>query len=70
MLTCKQNKCEGPALFRYTWPGKDESFVCLEHAPQLRGLANTMGFHLQLVPLTVDDHVRELKKLQEPEPQP
>jgi hypothetical protein len=36
-------------LFRYTWPGHDEAFVCVEHAGQLRWVAEALGLHLQLV---------------------
>jgi hypothetical protein len=49
--TVKGERCQGPALFRYTWPGRDEAFACLEHAAQLLGVAEAIGMHLQLTPL-------------------
>ena len=48
-------QCQQQALFRYTWPGRDESFICLEHAQQLRNVAEAMGFHIQLIPLSGDE---------------
>ena len=44
-----KQECKNPALFRYTWPGQDESFVCIEHAQALLNIANAMGLHLQLI---------------------
>lgn len=48
-------KCQQPAIVRYTWPGRDEMFACFEHASQLRGVAEAMSFHLQLIFLTRDE---------------
>lgn len=45
-------KCEQQALFRYTWPGRDESYICLNHALDLKGIADAMGLYLQLIPLS------------------
>ena len=42
-------KCENAALFRYTWPGNDESFICLEHSLWLQKVANAIGLHLQMI---------------------
>ena len=47
--------CEAPANFRYTWPGKDEALICMEHAEKLKSIANAMGVHLQLIPFTSHD---------------
>lgn len=44
-------KCEEPAAFRYTWPGRDESLICEEHVGKLRAVAAAMGLHLQLIPV-------------------
>lgn len=65
MQTCKQHKkvddgkpsvqCGNPAIFRYTWPGSDESFICDDCVGTLQGVANALGLHLQIIPLfTVD----------------
>lgn len=47
-------KCQEQAIFRYTWPGRDECYACLTHANQLQGVANAMGFYLQLIPLGME----------------
>ena len=44
-----EKQCENPAFFRYTWPGRDESYICLECAEKVMGLAQAMGLYLQLV---------------------
>jgi len=44
-------KCMSPALFRYTWPGQDESFCCLLHGNQIASVASAIGLHLQLIEL-------------------
>ena len=50
--------CDKPANYRFTWPGNDESLICDGHVDKLRGVANAMGFHLQVTPLSES----ELKK--------
>ena len=47
--------CKNLARYRYTWPGSDESLICDEHVGRLRGLANAMGLHLQVIPLSEED---------------
>ena len=48
-------RCQNKAMFRYTWPGKDEDFVCWEHAEKLWAVAHALGFHLQLIPLSAEE---------------
>jgi hypothetical protein len=43
--------CGEHAAFRFTWPGKPESHVCIDHAMQVMGVANAIGLPLQLIPL-------------------
>lgn len=43
-------QCENEALWRYTWPGRDEQFCCEEHKQQILGVSEVMGFHLQMQP--------------------
>ena len=43
--------CGAMAVYRYTWPGKDEDVICEDCSRQLSAVANAMGLHLQLVPL-------------------
>jgi len=49
------HQCQEKAQFRFTWPGRDESFICLEHANQLIGIANAIGLHLQLIALSGEE---------------
>jgi len=51
-------KCKQPPLFRYTWAGHDESFVCLEHAQQLKNIADAIGYYVQLIPLSGDEQMK------------
>ena len=51
-------KCNQHALFRYTWAGRDESFCCLEHAQQLQGVAQAIGYYVQLIPLSGDEQMK------------
>ena len=46
--------CENEAAYRFTWPGRDESFVCESHAAWVRRVATAMGLHLQLIALEGD----------------
>lgn len=57
-MKCSQKDCTEEPTFRYTWPGKDEAFVCVPHAGQMTGVARAIGLHLQLIPLTADDYLR------------
>lgn len=51
--------CLREAVVRYTWPGREESFICAEHLPQLRGIASAMGLPLQCIPLVPEDAERD-----------
>jgi len=44
-----------PAKYRYTWPGTDEAFICEDHVDRLRGIANVIGLHLQVILLTKEE---------------
>lgn len=48
---CGQSGCENGAKYRYTWPGRDEAFVCEKCAAKLEAVAAAMGLYLQLIPL-------------------
>lgn len=59
--------CGEDAALRYTWPGRDEAFICIGCAPRLAAIADAMGLHLQMIPLysggdpnrpTCSQHVR------------
>jgi hypothetical protein len=49
--------CPNKAAYRYTWPGKDEEFICAPHARGISNLADIMSCHVQMIPL--DDNVDE-----------
>lgn len=55
MSTEEPQKCPLPAHYRYTWPGRDESWICAAHAPKLAGVASAMGLHLQMIQLDVEE---------------
>ncbi len=54
-IPCGQERCDGLATHRFTWPGRDEAMICNECAPKLRAVANAIGLTLQLMPLTAED---------------
>ena len=51
-------KCNQQALFRYTWAGQDEKYCCLEHAQKLQGVAQAIGYYVQLIPLSGDEQMK------------
>lgn len=54
-------QCVKYANYRYTWPGRDESFICEDHCGKLRAVAGAMGLHLQLIPIVPSgDSVRPM----------
>ena len=57
-VLCSQKDCKNYAALKYTWPGRDQAAICAEHAPKLKATANALGLHLQLLPVTVEDHER------------
>ena len=54
-------KCDLKAYFRYTWPGNDEAVCCSDHMLQLKKVADAIGIHLQMVPLSEEDLSHHLK---------
>jgi hypothetical protein len=56
--------CENKASHRYTWPGKNESFICEEHLPELKAVAGAIGMYLQTIPLkdSVDTKCSQITK--------
>jgi hypothetical protein len=47
---CRQEGCESVATFRFTWPGKPESHVCVDCAVKLKSVASALGLPLFLSP--------------------
>lgn len=50
--TCEQVGCEEPGAYRYTWPGKDEALVCEKDVAKILQVADVLGMHLQVIPVT------------------
>lgn len=48
---CGQYGCTEQASHRFTWPGRDESFICDKHLPKVREVASAIGMYLQIIPL-------------------
>ena len=46
-------RCQNIAVVRYTWPGHDENYACIDHAAKLRDVSEALGFHLQFIPIGV-----------------
>jgi hypothetical protein len=44
-----EKTCDKPATHRFTWPGNDESFICEDHLPKLKAVAQALGLHLQTI---------------------
>jgi hypothetical protein len=44
-------QCPLVARYRYTWPGRDESFICERHVGKLRSVADAIGLSLQVIDL-------------------
>ncbi len=53
-MKCSQENCDEMPAYRYTWPGKDEAFICPDHMLRLGKIANALQMHLQIIPLTVE----------------
>jgi hypothetical protein len=50
-------KCPTQPVFRYTWPGKNEAHACFFHAVGLKRVAAMLGFHLQFIPLSLEERL-------------
>ena len=59
VMVCSSADCGGVGNFRYTWPGRDEAWVCLLCVQKLQAVAAAIGIHVQFIPLTVDDYLNK-----------
>jgi len=55
-------QCPNKSKYRYTWAGQDEKETCGDHAKQIQGLANAMGYYVQMIPLEVEGQCRNQVK--------
>lgn len=46
-----ETTCDKFAAFRYTWPGRDESHICVNHAIRLARVADAIGLYVQFIPM-------------------
>lgn len=70
-MKCETTTCEGEQAWRFTWPGRPEMHVCVRCAARASGVAEAMGFDLEVKRLTVllcerhhVEHAELLGKLQ------
>lgn len=66
-MKCETNTCEGFGAWRYTWPGRNEMRVCTRCAARAVGVAEAMGFDLEVKPVQLvmceRHHVAHAEKL-------
>ena len=55
MKMCRQKDCSLLAFFRYTWAGQDESFCCVFCGIKVAQVADSIGYYVQMIPLTMDE---------------
>ncbi len=61
MMDNAKQQCQNVADFRYTWPGRDESYICFEHSTWLMTIVSAMGLYLQLIPIVTNEKCRQHK---------
>jgi len=49
------SQCPKPGAFKYTWPGRNESYICADHAEKLMAVASAMGLYLQIREVVEDE---------------
>lgn len=47
-------QCKNTASYRYTWPARNESFICESCVGKLQAVANALGMYLQIQPIEND----------------
>ena len=57
-VVSKEKKCGYPVMFRYTWPGNDETFCCMVHATQIQKVAAAIDMHLQMIGLSDEERIK------------
>lgn len=48
----KETGCQNLADFMFSWPGQGPSFICNEHVPKLRAVANAMGLKIEIIQIS------------------
>lgn len=66
-MKCETTTCEGLAGWRFTWPGQNEMRVCTRCAARATGVAEAMGFDLEVKRLAIvlceRHHVEHAEKM-------
>ncbi|RQV94490.1 hypothetical protein EH221_07400 [bacterium] len=60
-MTEERKPCGLPAMFRYTWPGKEEEHCCIIHAHMVLNVANAIGLPLQMIRLIDEEMFKDIK---------
>ena len=55
------DKCKNLAMYRYTWPGKEGKLICEDCSKWMQKVADVIGFHLHLIPLSEADKLLGLE---------
>ena len=51
-----ETTCQNHASYRFTWPGREESFICSEHVSKLQAVAQAMtGLRLLIIQLEPEE---------------
>lgn len=54
-MTDEVTGCTQTPMYRFTWAGQDEKYICLIHALTLIEIAKAIDYHIQLIPLSPDE---------------
>ena len=57
-----EESCGKKATHRFTWPGRNESFICEGHLLKLQHIADAMGMYIQIIPVYESDQQNEICK--------
>lgn len=48
-------QCQNPGAFKFTWPGRNEAFICAECVEKLKSIAQAMGMYIQIRAIPEDE---------------
>lgn len=46
-----EKQCQNPGVFKFTWPGRDEAYICASCVEKLKAVVSAIGLHLQIRPV-------------------
>jgi len=50
-----EEQCKNPGAFRYTWPSRDEAYICAQCVENLKATAKALGMYLQIRALSEEE---------------